>query len=130
MSDDIIGYIFTDVARLDLEHHLPIIGDFWETMLFGTGSYQKHGRNPMQIHARLNLETALRSEHFLRWLKIFRETIDELFVGARAELAKTRAEMIANRIQNFIGEAPASQQRHQNNFCAIGSGGTRTLEQI
>ena len=30
MSDAVIGCIFTDVARLDLENHLPIIGDFWE----------------------------------------------------------------------------------------------------
>ena len=36
MSDDQIGYIFTDVAKLDLDHHLPIIGDFWETLLFRT----------------------------------------------------------------------------------------------
>ena len=125
MSDDVIGYIFTDVARLDLENHLPVIGDFWETLLFGTGSYQRHGRNPMQIHARLNLETLLRAEHFRRWLKIFRETVDESFVGERAELAKTRAEMIANRIRNFISEVPAIQHGQQDNFCAVGSGGTK-----
>ena len=33
MADDLIGHIFTDVARLDLDRHLPIIGDFWETLL-------------------------------------------------------------------------------------------------
>jgi hemoglobin len=38
-KDDVIGYIFTDIAKLDLEHHLPIIGDFWETLLFRTGNY-------------------------------------------------------------------------------------------
>ena len=39
-------------------------------------------------------------------LKIFRETIDESFDGERAEFAKTRAEAIANRIQNFITDVP------------------------
>jgi hemoglobin len=29
MSDAVIGYIFTDAAELDLETHLPVIGDFW-----------------------------------------------------------------------------------------------------
>jgi hemoglobin len=58
----------------------------------------------MQIHALLNLKTPLREEHFLRWLEIFRETIDESHVGERAEFAKTRAEAIANRMQNFISE--------------------------
>jgi len=29
MKDEMIGFIFTDVAQLDLAHHLPIITDFW-----------------------------------------------------------------------------------------------------
>ncbi len=100
--DQIIGYIFSDVAKLDLEHHLPVIGDFWETLLFGTGNYQRHGRNPLQIHGELSLKTPLHAEHFRRWLDIFRETIDESFSGERAEFANTRAEAIANRMLNFV----------------------------
>jgi len=42
-KDETIGYIFTDVAKLDLERHLPIIGDFWETLLFGTGIIKDTG---------------------------------------------------------------------------------------
>src|SRR4051812_38039447 len=71
MKDDKIGYIFTDVAKLDLEHHLPIIGDFWETMLFRTGDYSRHGRNPLQVHGELAEKTPLRPEHFERWLETF-----------------------------------------------------------
>jgi hemoglobin len=108
LNDDVIGCIFTDVAKLDLENHLPVIGDFWETLLFGTGNYQRHGRNPMQIHALLNLRAPLGSEHFNRWLKIFRETVDESFEGERAEFAKNRAEAIANRMLNFITNAPVN----------------------
>ncbi len=100
--DQIIGYIFSDVAKLDLEHHLPVISDFWETLLFGMGNYQRHGRNPLQIHGELSLKTPLHAEHFRRWLDIFRETIDESFSGERAEFAKTRAEAIANRMLNFV----------------------------
>ncbi len=44
IKDELIGYIFTDVAELDLQQHLPIIGDFWETLLFRTGDYQRHKR--------------------------------------------------------------------------------------
>ncbi len=107
IGDEIIGYIFTDVAKLDLEHHLPIIGDFWETLLFGSGNYQKHGRNPLQVHALLNLKTPLLPKHFRRWLEIFTETIDEMFTGTRAEFAKSRAEAIANRMLNFVSGVPA-----------------------
>ncbi len=111
MTDDLLGYIFNDVAKLDLELHLPIIGDFWETLLFGTRDYQKHGRNPLQIHGELNLKTPLQREHFQRWLEIFRQTVDEFYSGERAEFAKSRAEAIANRMLNFIGGVPAIEIR-------------------
>jgi len=107
ISDETIGYIFTDVAKLDLEHHLPIIGDFWETLLFGTGNYQKHGRNPLQVHAVLHQKSPLSAKHFRRWLELFRETIDKSFAGERAEFLKRRAEAIANRLLNFVSGVPA-----------------------
>ena len=102
LVDEVIGYIFIEVAKLDLKLHLPIIGDFWETLLFGTGRYQKYGRNPMQIHAQLNEETPLRTEHFRRWLDLFYATVDELFAGERAEMAKFRAGAIADRMLIFV----------------------------
>src|SRR5688572_30491287 len=85
LGDTVIGYIFTDVARLDLEHHLPIIGDFWESLLFGTPAYQKHGRNPLLVHKDLHMKSELTREHFERWLEIFTATVDDLFSGERAD---------------------------------------------
>jgi hemoglobin len=110
IEDETIGYIF-HIAKLDLEHHLPVIGDFWETLLFGTGAYQRHGRNPLQIHGGLNLKTPLRAERFRRWLEIFRLTVDETFAGERADFIKLRAEMIANRMLNFVSGVPAAVAR-------------------
>jgi hemoglobin len=103
MVDTDIGYIFTDVAKLDLDHHLPIIGDFWETLLFQSGSYSRHGRNPLIVHSELNNKTPLLPEHFSRWLEIFSETIDRLFAGERADFLKLRAGIMANRMLSFIG---------------------------
>lgn len=111
LRDETIGYVF-ETAGLDLERHLPIIGDFWETLLFGTNSYQKHGRNPLQIHGALNQKTALLPAHFRRWLEIFRQTVDESFSGERAEFAKSRAEAIGNRMLNFVSGVPAIEKRH------------------
>ena len=105
MTDETIGYVF-EIAELDLEHHLPIIGDFWETLLFSSGDYQKHGRNPLQVHADLNKKTPLFLEHFERWLEIFRETVDESFAGERADFIKIRANAIANRMFSYIGDIP------------------------
>jgi hemoglobin len=107
IEDETIGFIFTEVAKLDLEHHLPIIGDFWETMLFQTGSYAKHGRNPLQVHGQLNEKVELLPKHFRRWLEIFERSVDELFAGDRAEFLKTRASAIANRMLNFVSGVPS-----------------------
>jgi hemoglobin len=110
MRDEIIGYIFNDVAKLDLDHHLPIIGDFWETLLFQSGEYARHGRNPLSVHADLNEKEPLRSVHFRRWLEIFNECVDRNFAGVRADFIKLRAGAIANRMLNFVSGVPALQR--------------------
>ncbi len=102
LTDDVIGYIFTDVAHLNMDHHLPIIGDFWETVLFQSGDYAKYGRNPLQVHGDLNEKTPLLPEHFKRWLEIFTESVDQNFVGERADFLKSRAEAIAERMLDFV----------------------------
>jgi len=103
MKDSVIGYIFTDVAKLDLDHHLPIIGDFWDSMLFGTNLYSRHARHPMVVHGELHEMSALDERHFERWLEIFYDAIDRLFEGPTADLLKMRASAIAGRMMNYLG---------------------------
>ena len=105
MADETIGYLFTEVAKLDLDEHLPVIGDFWESMLFQTGDYARHGRNPLHIHAKLDEMSPLLPEHFYRWLEIFGETVDRNFTGERANLMKFRANAIANRFMSYLASA-------------------------
>lgn len=107
MTDDVIGYFFTEVVRLDLAEHLPIIGDFWETVILAMPAYRKHGRNPLQVHADLDARSPLRQEHFDRWLQLFQSTVDELFAGPRAEFTKQRSTMIARRMLEFIASGRA-----------------------
>lgn len=114
MDDEELGYIFKDVARLDLNHHLPIIGDFWETMLFRTGDYQRHHRNPVEVHEELDAKTPLLPKHFDRWLEIFGSSVDDLFHGERAELVKLRAAQIAKHMLQVLGRGagmPVTRQR-------------------
>ncbi len=103
LVDDVIGYIFTDVAHLDLESHLPIIGDFWETLLFRAGDYAGRGRNPLEVHRQLHLKSAFEPRHFMRWLELFVRCVDEEFEGVRAQFIKMRAHAIANRFQENLG---------------------------
>ena len=104
MTDPMIGFIFTDVAKLDLDHHLPIIGDFWESLLFGTGDYGRHGRNPLAVHRNLDVLTPLLPEHFERWLLIFDQSVNEAFAGENADFLKMRAKAIARRMLEFLGQ--------------------------
>lgn len=104
MRDPVIGPLFTDVAQLDLAHHLPVIGDFWESTLFGTGAYSRHRRNPLLIHQELDRKARLEPHHFERWLALFTDSVDESFAGVRAEYAKQRGHAIARRMQEFLGQ--------------------------
>ncbi|ALM49794.1 hypothetical protein AMR72_13310 [Flavobacterium psychrophilum] len=92
LEDGRVSYIFTDVAKIDLEEHLPKITDFWELSIFHTGPYHN---NPMHIHMQLNDKEQLTNAHFDIWLMHFNTTIDDLFVGGNAEKIKTRALSIA-----------------------------------
>jgi hemoglobin len=95
-KDETIGYIFNDIAKVDWDHHLPIMYDFWEGVIFQTGNYEG---NPMRVHLNLNERTPLKPAHFARWKLLFIETVNELFEGDKAELARQRAVSIATMME-------------------------------
>jgi hemoglobin len=97
--DEVIGFIFNDVAKVNWEKHLPVMYDFWESIIFLPGNYSG---NPMLVHLHLNRLVPLTKQHFDRWLKLFTQTVDELFEGNNATLAKERALNIATIIQSKI----------------------------
>ena len=92
LADDSINYLFTDIAKIDLAHHLPLLVDFWDSVLFQSDTYHK---NAMQPHINLHQKSPLQPQHFETWLEYFNETVDELFEGEKAFLAKERALSIA-----------------------------------
>ena len=96
LQDETISYIFTDVAKIDMEHHLPIIVDFWEMVLFDAPTYKK---NAIQPHLVLNEKSKFEKHHFDTWLRTFAQTVDELFEGKNAFAAKQKAKSIATIIQ-------------------------------
>ncbi len=102
LKDQVIGFIFTDIAKIDLDEHLSIICDFWETILFTRPVY-KRGPEVMKVHHELNKKIPLKKGHFTRWLYLFSTTIDELYTGERAEKAKERADSIAKQMQKRLG---------------------------
>ncbi len=91
--DAVIGPIF---GHVDWPHHLPIMYNFWSTMLLGDQSYMG---NPFQKH----LPLPLKPEHFQRWLTLFTKTVDDHFAGDKAEEVKMRANSIAGIFQHRMG---------------------------
>jgi hemoglobin len=99
LTDPVIGWLFTDVAQLDLESHVPQITSFWETILLGARSY---GGGAFAPHAALNARARLRAGHFERWLWLWQQTVDELFIGGRAQLAKSHAVRVAGAFHSRL----------------------------
>lgn len=96
LADNSISYLFTDVAKIDLPHHLPVLVDFWDSILFNSNTYQK---NAMQPHLVLHQKSPLQKHHFDTWLNYFKQTVDELFEGEKAFIIKERATSIATVMQ-------------------------------
>lgn len=92
-ADAVIGPLFSHV---NWPHHLPIMYDFWSSMLLGDQTYRG---NPLQKH----LPLPLQREHFEIWLRLFTETVNENFEGDKAEEVKMRAQSIAGIFQVKMG---------------------------
>ena len=65
-ADETIGFIFNDVIKMDWEHHIPLIVDFWETILLDNPVYQK---NAMESHFHVNKEVPLKRNILMHGLK-------------------------------------------------------------
>jgi hemoglobin len=106
-SDEMLGFIFNDVAKVNWGKHLPILYDFWENTLFFTGSYSG---NPVEKHTQLHHLMPLTKAHFDHWYELFVDTVDSLFQGDKAELAKQRALSISIVLQLKIAQTPKPEQ--------------------
>jgi len=100
-----IGPIFTDVAKVDWNHHLPKMYDFWESILFGKAVYKG---NPMLTHFKVKEKAILQEEEFTEWKNTFFATVDQLFEGENAEIIKQKAQSIAD-LMHFKLNSPKTK---------------------
>ena len=99
LTDEHIGFFFTKVVALDWDVHIPIMYDFWESILFDTDTY---AGNPMLKHMALHQKHALEPAHFERWLSLWEETIQQHFKGTTATLAIEKAKQIGGLMQHKV----------------------------
>ena len=107
-ADPLIGPVFTEIARVNWEKHLPLMCDFWENAILFTGCYQG---NPMDLHKHLHKAMPLLQEHFQQWNHLFITTVDDLFSGEKALLAKQRALKISAILQAEILDTKHKEQQ-------------------
>lgn len=91
-KDNLIGFFFTEVVNLSWDVHIPIMYNFWESVLLHHPTYKG---NPMDAHIKLDKKSAMHQQHFDRWLKLWDETVTELFEGPMAHEAMTKAKSMA-----------------------------------
>lgn len=92
LHDDALSEPFAELRATGLDEHIPTMCDFWETVLFRTGRYQG---SALTVHRDLHARIPLSANHFVRWLTLWREAVDEMYDGPVAEHAKVQAARIA-----------------------------------
>ncbi len=98
LKDDTVGPFFVaklgdDMSNEYWKPHLELLINFWSSMMLGDGSYRG---NPFAPHMSLG---ELNREVFERWLKLFFETLDEIYEPQVADVFKERSTIIAG---NFM----------------------------
>lgn len=94
-KDELLGPIFNHhIAKEEWPAHLEKLTDFWVTNLLGQPFFKG---NPSQAHARVdkNLNYSISQVHFGKWLQLWFNTIDSLFVGNLASRAKEAAKRMS-----------------------------------
>ena len=90
--DDVLAEPFAELRIRGLDSHIPVMCDFWETVLFRAGLYRG---SALHAHRHVHQRTSLSGRHFVRWLTTWNTTVDEIYRGPVAERAKTQAARIA-----------------------------------
>ena len=105
IPDPLLGPIFEGMP-VDWSVHIPKLIDFWAGRLLGAPGY---AGNPVGAHQPVLERFPFGDAELDRWLTLWDETVEELFVGETADLAKQRARMAADAIGS-LARRHASRQ--------------------
>ena len=109
IPDPTLGPVF-DGFGVDWSVHIPKLVDFWALRLLDRPGYMG---NAVGAHQPVLERCGFGAVELDRWLELWGETVDELFAGPTAELAKERARLAGQAIESLV-------RRHER--------GTRSIE--
>ncbi len=98
-QDETLGPVFERVVGDAWEQHLEKMRAFWSSLTLASGRYKG---NPMMAH--LMLMPRVGTEHFERWLTLWRQTAAEMFPEHVAAKFVSKAEMMAERLLATIDQ--------------------------
>ena len=107
IPDPVLGPIFHAMG-VDWSVHIPKLVDFWAGRLLGLPGY---AGNPVGAHQPVLDRCPFGGTELARWLELWEETVDELFDGPVATLAKERAHMAADAIGTLARRTPGPSTR-------------------
>ena len=98
LKDEMISPFFKGI---DFKEHMPMMVYFWSFVLLDEPGYTTNVTDK-HMHMQLN------KDHFDRWLELFHRTVNQLFSGEKAEIAKQRATLIGWSINHKLSEGGKS----------------------
>ena len=112
IPDSVLGPIF-EAMRVDWSVHIPKLVDFWAGRLLGERGYVG---NPVGAHQPVLDRCPFGDAELDHWVELWEETVDELFVGDVATLAKQRAHLAREAIAWLV-------RRHDRSIPVSAAGG-------
>ena len=102
LDDAMLAPFFIKILGKDMNggkwyEHLRQLNEFWHLMMTGKGHYRGH---PFPAHAFIG---PLTREHFEQWLKLFKATVDSLFVREIADKFYEKADTLAEQFIENLG---------------------------
>lgn len=101
LDDNRINFIFTDIVKIKIEEHLPILVTFWSQMILETGGYTN---NLTDIHLKIDKLRHLTTEMFDIWIGYFNQTVDENYIGNNCTEIKKQAKNLSVILQIKINQ--------------------------
>ncbi len=101
-EDSLLGPIFNTIIGDHWDRHLSIMYGFWNSVLFGVEGYRGQA---VGKHVQVDRQIPLQQHHFDRWIQLWRQTVDALFDGEKAQLIKARAHTMLQLIQFKVEDA-------------------------
>ncbi len=95
-EDAVLGPIFNRHIQ-DWDSHMTVLTDFWETQIFLVRKYRD---NPLAKHIEVDAKEghSINEKHFGIWINHWVQTVDSLFTGDKAFMAKNKARKMASFI--------------------------------